>query len=59
MMMIKGVLQGGEIPPLNKIYKRLDEISPLNPLNLNNSIMIQQQSSSRQDSKDDGRGNGS
>ena len=25
---VRGVLRGGEIPPLNKIYKRIDEIAP-------------------------------
>ena len=29
--MVKGVLKGGEIPPLNKIYKRIDEIAPVFP----------------------------
>ena len=26
---VRGVLQGGEIPPLDKIYKRIDEIAPV------------------------------
>ena len=47
---MKGVLKGGDIPPLNKIYKRIDEIAPKNA-NLKNSSS--QLSLSDSDSEDE------